>query len=41
VGARVASLQEIETYWSLDDLEDASLMLDLQIAADAEAMKPK
>ena len=39
--AQVATLQEIETHWSLDDLIDAGEALDLQAAADVEAAKPK
>jgi hypothetical protein len=37
----VATLQEIETHWSLDDLIDAHEALDLQAAADLEASQKK
>ena len=39
--AKIATLQEIETHWSIDDLEDAHEALDLQLLADMEAMKSK
>jgi hypothetical protein len=34
-------LHEIETHWSIDDLADANEALDLQAAADMEAMQRK
>jgi hypothetical protein len=33
----VATLFEIETHWSIDDLEDATQAYDLQTAANYEA----
>lgn len=38
---RVATLQEIETYWDLCDVLDAHLSLDLVAEAEAKAYKTK
>jgi len=35
----VGTLQEIETHWSLDDLVDANDALDVQTAANNEAVQ--
>lgn len=37
--AHIATLQEIELHYSLIDVLDANEALDLQMAADAEAMQ--
>ena len=34
---RIATLQEIETHWSIDDLADAHEALDIQYEAQAKA----
>ena len=39
--AHVATLHEIEEQWSINDLADANEALDLQAAADTEAMQKK
>jgi hypothetical protein len=36
--AKIATLQEIETHWSIDDLADAHEALDIQ--QEAEAKRP-
>lgn len=40
VTARVATLHEIDSAWSLDDMLDATAVLDYQAAAQ-EAQRPK
>lgn len=37
--AGAATLREIDEHWSIDDLADANLALDLQQEADARAME--
>ena len=39
VTARIATLQEIDTHWSIDDLADAHEALDIQAEAEAKAAK--
>ena len=39
--AHMATLHEIETFWSIDDLADGNEALDLQAVADLEAMQRK
>lgn len=38
---QVATLQELETWWSIDDLRDANEALDAMADAEAEASKRK
>jgi hypothetical protein len=38
---RVASLQELETWWSIDDVRDANEALDAMAEAEAIASKKK
>lgn len=39
VTARIATLHEIDTHWSIDDLADAHEALDIKTEAEAKAAK--
>lgn len=39
IKAGMATLQEIDEHWCINDLADANLVLDLQAEADARAME--
>jgi len=41
ITAKVATLEEIETHWSLDDLIDANDALDFQVCVDFEGVEDK